>query len=60
MCREVAGRIDWSEVRREVDAGIDRAASAASTPDPETWGLLPEHVAEQERITSRGGNVGDR
>lgn len=59
-CREVDGGLDWSRVRQEINSGLDDAGRRAEPIDPETWGLLPEHVEAQERITRRGGNVGDQ
>lgn len=60
MCREVDGGIEWAKIRDALNGGLDKAGAAAETPDPDTWGLLPEHIEGQDRILRRGGNVGDR
>lgn len=59
FCREFDGGVDWSKVREAMDDSLDSAGRAGQKHDRATWGALPEHVAAQERLMSRGGNVGD-
>lgn len=59
ICREFDGGVEWSKVREAIDSGLDEAGQAGERPDPDRWGLEPEHVAAQERLM-RGGLAGDR
>jgi hypothetical protein len=58
MCREVGGLTNWAETRDAVDAQITRMADQIAGPgaiNPDTWGLEPEHVEEQDRAMGRSG-----
>lgn len=57
-CREVDGGVDWAKVRGEINTGLDDVGRQMEPVNPDTWGLEPEHIADQERLIKRGGNVG--
>lgn len=58
-CRQVGDvSVDWWQVRSHLESRLAEVAALGVEPDPETWGLTPDAIAMQQRLTGGADHGG--